>query len=106
VSGDHGMKDSGGHGGSTFEETHVPLLVFGKSCREQKNKNEEISQIDIVPTVSVFLGIPMPSTNLGTIIIDLMNDFSLSQQLFTLYYNAKQLYIHYQKIDNYEYTSE
>ncbi|XP_011503048.1 PREDICTED: GPI ethanolamine phosphate transferase 2 [Ceratosolen solmsi marchali] len=104
VSGDHGMKDSGGHGGSTYEETHVPLLAFGKSCKEPKNQNAEIAQIDIVPTVSVLLGIPMPSTNLGTVILDLMDDFSLSQKLFILHYNAVQLFLHYKKIDDYQYT--
>lgn len=32
VTGDHGMKNSGGHGGATPEETLVPFIVFGRTC--------------------------------------------------------------------------
>ncbi|XP_001607537.2 GPI ethanolamine phosphate transferase 2 [Nasonia vitripennis] len=104
VCGDHGMKDSGGHGGATLEETLVPLMVFGKSCSNKKNPNDHISQIDIAPTLSVLLGTPIPSTSLGTIVLDLMTDLSLSQKLFALYYNAEQLFLKYQKFSDYQYT--
>lgn len=29
---DHGMKDSGGHGGSTMAEVLVPLVTLGVPC--------------------------------------------------------------------------
>ncbi len=32
VCGDHGMRDGGGHGGSTFSEVMVPLVSFGIDC--------------------------------------------------------------------------
>lgn len=106
VCGDHGMKDSGGHGGATLEETLVPLLAFGKPCTNKQSPNQEIAQIDIAPTLSVLLGTPIPSTNLGTVILELMSDFSLSHKLFALYYNAEQLFLHYQKVSGHQYTSE
>lgn len=34
VTGDHGMRDSGGHGGNSHHESHVPLIAFGLSCSE------------------------------------------------------------------------
>lgn len=33
VTGDHGMRDTGGHGGNSFAETNVPLFVSGSGCR-------------------------------------------------------------------------
>lgn len=32
VTGDHGMKDSGGHGGISYSEVHVPLVSVGSPC--------------------------------------------------------------------------
>lgn len=32
VTGDHGMRDTGGHGGSSSAETEVPLFVAGANC--------------------------------------------------------------------------
>jgi len=32
VTGDHGMKDSGGHGGVTHAEVSVPLVSVGRQC--------------------------------------------------------------------------
>lgn len=32
VTGDHGMKDSGGHGGITDAEVTVPLVSVGRPC--------------------------------------------------------------------------
>jgi hypothetical protein len=32
VCGDHGMKNSGSHGGASLEEVLVPLIVIGKVC--------------------------------------------------------------------------
>ena len=99
------MKDSGGHGGATLEETLVPLLVFGKSCNsERKNSNREIAQIDITPTLSILMGTPIPSMNLGSVILDMMSDLSPSQKLFALYYNAEHLFLRYKKISGHEHT--
>jgi hypothetical protein len=32
VCGDHGMKNSGSHGGATLEEVLVPLVIIGDVC--------------------------------------------------------------------------
>lgn len=34
ISGDHGMRDSGGHGGSSEPETNIPLIFAGNLCED------------------------------------------------------------------------
>lgn len=68
VTADHGMKDSGGHGGSSFAETHVPFVVLSQKCL-----NGSIEQVDVAPTLSVLLGVDIPAQSVGKIITNLMN---------------------------------
>ncbi|XP_076801113.1 GPI ethanolamine phosphate transferase 3, catalytic subunit-like [Clavelina lepadiformis] len=108
VMGDHGMTQTGDHGGETLEEVDSALFAFhpgGKFSRRQlKNQNscyaDLIQQIDLVPTISVLLGVPIPFSNLGTIIPDLIpsteqfatDKSSTSDSLSeALYVNAKQV---------------
>lgn len=32
ITGDHGMRDTGGHGGNSYAEVNVPFIVFGLQC--------------------------------------------------------------------------
>jgi ethanolamine phosphate transferase 2 subunit G len=32
ITGDHGMRDTGGHGGSSYGEINVPFVVIGSNC--------------------------------------------------------------------------
>ena len=96
--GDHGMKESGGHGGATLEETLVPLVALGRPCAE---RSEEILQIDIAPTLSVLMGLPIPLSNLGNVVGELLDDSEFSQKLFAMFYNAQQLFSKWQKIQKY-----
>jgi len=50
-----------------------------------------VPQIDLVPTLSVLLGLPIPATNLGKMIPVLLYNLPVSQQLYALYYNCKQV---------------
>ncbi|XP_044021004.1 GPI ethanolamine phosphate transferase 2 [Aphidius gifuensis] len=106
VCGDHGMKDSGGHGGATPEETLVPFVVFGNNYQKNIHHNyyNEIDQIDIATTLAVLLGLPIPSSNIGTVSMNIIKNYSTKQQLFILYYNAKQIYLHFKKIDDYKFS--
>lgn len=121
VTGDHGMRDMGGHGGSTKSETLVPLLTLGNDCRLQmpeKNKispdtiklhterrislskeanklnvvlDSTASQVDVTPTLAVLLGVPIPSCNTGKLIPKLLLNLTLSELLYAYYYNSKQV---------------
>lgn len=84
--GDHGMTDDGNHGGGSVEETDSIFYVYSTSggfidCNEEKCKSsikevpvEEIRlirQLDIVPSLSLMLGLPIPYSNLGKVIPEL-----------------------------------
>ena len=96
------MKDSGGHGGATLEETLVPIITIGASCPEKKSEPRQIAQIDLASTLSVILGIPIPSSNLGTVSLDILDNLPIQKKLFVLYYNSKQLLNNFKELPNYK----
>lgn len=83
VSGDHGMKDSGGHGGSTFAETHVPLVVLNRKC-----SGGQVEQIDVAPSLSAFLGVDIPAGSVGKIITNFLSPVDIRFQNYLLLYNS------------------
>ena len=84
--GDHGMTDDGNHGGATKAETdaaffaYSPAPIFpprdvvwddGKevcAATTQASTPRLVAQIDLVPTLSLLLGLPIPFSNIGGII--------------------------------------
>lgn len=98
------MKDSGGHGGSTSQETTVALVAIGQThCSYQKqDKFIEIEQLDLAATLSVALGLPIPSTNLGSIFLNNIYQLADSKQLFLLYYNSKQVFNHFRNLADHD----
>ncbi len=60
--------EKGSSHGSPYEfDTHVPLLFFGFGINEGKTTDKTYS-INIAPTISELLNLPMPSTFTGTVI--------------------------------------
>ena len=61
--GDHGMSDAGSHGGASSAETSTPLvfmsLLFEHGGGEVFSR-KQVQQIDVVPTLSLILGLPIP----------------------------------------------
>ncbi|XP_078036093.1 phosphatidylinositol glycan anchor biosynthesis class G [Augochlora pura] len=102
ICGDHGMKDSGGHGGSTISETVVPFIAIGGKCMQHDNHFTEITQIDIASTLSTVLGVPIPHSNVGSVFLDSLYDLPVSKKLYVLYYNAKQVFSHFQQLTDYK----
>lgn len=86
VTGDHGMKDSGGHGGATFAETNVPFVVSGTKC-----VNDSIEQTDIASTLSVLMGVNIPSSSVGKLSVNLLNSSNFYRILYSLLYNSDVL---------------
>jgi Arylsulfatase A and related enzymes len=77
VMGDHGMDGKGDHGGESDDEVEAALWmysrkgIFGRTSPDYvlppKNAKERpIPQIDLVPTLSLLLGMPIPFNNLGS----------------------------------------
>ncbi|KAH9895692.1 hypothetical protein C8Q73DRAFT_728821 [Cubamyces lactineus] len=88
--GDHGMDRKGDHGGDSDHETSAALWIYSKGHQLLHPKaaipphllttrtfpgapveNRHIQQIDLAPTLSLLLGLPVPFNNLGTVIPEL-----------------------------------
>lgn len=76
VMGDHGMDAKGDHGGESDDEVQAALWmysrkgIFGRTKPEfatppQTAKERPVNQIDLVPTLALLLGLPIPFNNLG-----------------------------------------
>ena len=76
VMGDHGMDVKGDHGGESDDEVEAALWMYSKKAvfgRGHNGKMEPpatakdrpVGQIDLVPTLSILLGMPIPFNNLG-----------------------------------------
>jgi phosphatidylinositol glycan class O len=81
VLGDHGMTITGDHGGDTDDEVDAGLLVYSKSANFRRS-SADASQIDLVPTLAWLTGVPIPMSNVGTMIWDLLpvdEDFQIAE---------------------------
>ncbi|KAI1350464.1 GPI ethanolamine phosphate transferase 3-like protein [Xylaria sp. FL0043] len=76
VMGDHGMDGKGDHGGESDDEVEAALWMYSKqpifgrthalfNTPPSTAKVRPVNQIDLVPTLSLLLGIPIPYNNLG-----------------------------------------
>ena len=76
VVGDHGMTESGDHGGDTADEIEAAMFIYSTlplvdiTANYDVEKKVIVNQIDIVPTISAILGIPIPFSNIGNLIIE------------------------------------
>ncbi|KZC05549.1 GPI ethanolamine phosphate transferase 2, partial [Dufourea novaeangliae] len=102
ICGDHGMKDSGGHGGSTMSETTVPFIAISGKCVQNNSHFTEVAQVDIASTLSTILGVPIPYSNLGSVFLDSLYNLPVSKKLYVLFYNAKQVFNHFQQLTDYK----
>jgi phosphatidylinositol glycan class O len=111
VLGDHGMDRSGDHGGDGILETSSAMWIYSKghalidtslsvpsgllqfkTFPETIIRHRSIQQIDILPTLSLLLGLPIPYNNLGTVIPELFWHDPKGQSLETaLQINAAQI---------------
>ncbi|XP_072269638.1 GPI ethanolamine phosphate transferase 3 isoform X2 [Pyxicephalus adspersus] len=74
VAGDHGMTDTGDHGGDSEKEVTAALFLYSKAPLFSKQLLEEpeaIPQVNLVPSLSLLLDVPIPYSNLGAVISDL-----------------------------------
>ncbi|KAG8131353.1 hypothetical protein E2320_017969, partial [Naja naja] len=74
VAGDHGMTATGDHGGDSDEELDAALFVYSKAPLFQEPPPEEpqtVPQVNLVPTLALLLGVPVPYSNIGEVMADL-----------------------------------
>ncbi|KAG6820864.1 hypothetical protein H0H93_010691 [Arthromyces matolae] len=112
VLGDHGMDLSGDHGGDGAHETSAALWVYSKGPAITQAhlypppsgllrytyfpgttvRHRNIQQIDILPTLSLLLGLPIPYNNLGSVIPELFwRDRTGTELLRALEINSAQI---------------
>ncbi|XP_057497088.1 GPI ethanolamine phosphate transferase 2 isoform X2 [Actinidia eriantha] len=91
---DHGMTDSGNHGGSSYEETDSLLLFVGLKHKPYDYPlvtHGTINQADIAPTLALLFGVPIPKNNVGILISETFDSLTDEQRLRTLELNSWQL---------------
>ena len=107
VLGDHGMDRRGDHGGDGVLETSAALWVYSKTPLLLGHSpaplalrptrvfpgasvpHRYVQQIDLVPSVALLLGIPIPYNNLGTVIPELFGRYGQLERALEL--NVKQV---------------
>ncbi|KAI0668210.1 hypothetical protein C8Q78DRAFT_1049147 [Trametes maxima] len=109
--GDHGMDRKGDHGGDGDHETSAALWVYSKGPQLLHPRavipshllatryfpgatvaNRHIQQIDLAPTLSLLLGLPIPFNNLGTVVPELFwHDKAGEDYTRALTLNARQV---------------
>uniref|UniRef100_A0A5B7BMG7 Putative Alkaline-phosphatase-like family protein n=1 Tax=Davidia involucrata TaxID=16924 RepID=A0A5B7BMG7_DAVIN len=91
---DHGMTDNGNHGGSSYAETDTLALFIG--LRTYVNDyatgtHRTVYQVDIVPTLALLFGVPIPKNNVGVLIAETFDSLTDYQRLRALELNSWQL---------------
>ncbi|KAF9928703.1 mannose-ethanolamine phosphotransferase gpi13 [Linnemannia zychae] len=91
IMGDHGMNGHGDHGGDSDDEVEAGMVIYSKRKLHDAdvlnqlalgdmlqytkpvggNIYRTVKQIDLVPTLSLLLGMPIPFNNLGSVIPEL-----------------------------------
>uniref|UniRef100_A0A0N5AMA1 GPI ethanolamine phosphate transferase 3 n=1 Tax=Syphacia muris TaxID=451379 RepID=A0A0N5AMA1_9BILA len=88
VLGDHGMTETGDHGGDTQLEINAALFMYAKRRLVYSPFPEYVSQIDLVPTLSLLLDSPIPFSNIGIVIDALipseLRSFALSSNMWQM----------------------
>ena len=106
IFGDHGMTEDGNHGGGTDNEVNAALFVhFSPACGDMpldlapqigskyiQDAFQSIHQIDLVPTISILLGLPIPYANLGGIAPTLLGYEGVKDTAAALALNAAQVW--------------
>nr|CAD7577302.1 unnamed protein product [Timema californicum] len=75
VIGDHGMTNTGDHGGSSEAEVTAAMFVHSPSSLINLQSMEgpkTIRQVDLVPSLATLLGVPIPFSNLGGVVLDVL----------------------------------
>lgn len=78
---DHGMTADGNHGGASDDELAAALLLYSprtlnhapaaRTASERFARARSVPQVDLVPTLSLLLGLPVPFASLGALIPEL-----------------------------------
>uniref|UniRef100_A0A665UXT4 GPI ethanolamine phosphate transferase 3, catalytic subunit n=1 Tax=Echeneis naucrates TaxID=173247 RepID=A0A665UXT4_ECHNA len=102
VMGDHGMTDNGDHGGESQKETDAAIFLYSPAPLfagpPSQNELDVVPQTDLVPTLALLLGVPIPYSSVGQVLLPLFPPHGQKEgtveglsQLEALWINAKQV---------------
>ncbi|WAR00712.1 PIGO-like protein [Mya arenaria] len=89
------------------DEVDAALLVYSKSTITTATTPQSIyravSQVDLVPTLSLLLGVPVPFSNLGSVITDLFSycSWSRDSHIKEVYHIVEALRVNAQQMNQY-----
>ncbi|XP_059479013.1 GPI ethanolamine phosphate transferase 3 [Neocloeon triangulifer] len=107
VIGDHGMTSTGNHGGDSVAEVTAAMFIHSPSTLLFPPSGEPASlvmQVDLVPTLTSILSVPIPFSNLGTVVTEalpyaesdwppvftsLLNNVNQVHQYISMYHSKK-----------------
>uniref|UniRef100_A0A6I8N613 GPI ethanolamine phosphate transferase 3, catalytic subunit n=1 Tax=Ornithorhynchus anatinus TaxID=9258 RepID=A0A6I8N613_ORNAN len=76
VAGDHGMTETGDHGGDSEGEVSAALFLYSKTPlfpTDPPREPEAVAQVNLVPTLALLLGLPIPFGNVGEVMAELFS---------------------------------
>lgn len=90
---DHGMTHGGNHGGASFEETDAVALFITGNCSSKSvgAENDQAFQVDLVPTLALLLGVPIPINSVGVLLPELFASLTATEKLRALEINSWQI---------------
>ncbi|XP_009872262.1 PREDICTED: GPI ethanolamine phosphate transferase 2-like, partial [Apaloderma vittatum] len=94
VCGDHGMSETGSHGGSSEGEVHTPLLFVSSAFEKRSGpltQPEVVQQTDLASTLAVGLGLPISRNSVGNLILPVVEAKTMREQLRFVHLNGFQL---------------
>ncbi|XP_014905015.1 GPI ethanolamine phosphate transferase 2 isoform X1 [Poecilia latipinna] len=91
--GDHGMTETGSHGGSSEPEVNTALVLISPAFKRKAGMERpgEVEQVDLAPTLALGLGLPVPQNSVGRVIPGVLEERSMRDQLRFLHLNGHQL---------------
>ncbi|KAM9714298.1 GPI ethanolamine phosphate transferase 2-like isoform 10-T13 [Dama dama] len=92
--GDHGMSEAGGHGASSMEEVNTALVLISSAFERKPGDVRHpthVQQTDLAATLSIGLGLPIPKSNIGSLMFPVLEGRPMREQLRLLHLNTVQL---------------
>uniref|UniRef100_A0A8C5AVZ3 GPI ethanolamine phosphate transferase 2 C-terminal domain-containing protein n=1 Tax=Gadus morhua TaxID=8049 RepID=A0A8C5AVZ3_GADMO len=91
--GDHGMSETGSHGGSSEPEVNTALVLVSPAFRRKVGMETPsvVEQVDLHPTLALALGLPISLNSVGRLIPAVVQEAPLRDRLRFLHLNGHQL---------------
>ncbi|KAG9272593.1 GPI ethanolamine phosphate transferase 2 [Astyanax mexicanus] len=91
--GDHGMSETGSHGGSSEPEVSTPLVLISPAFQRKAGLEQPgvVEQVDLPPTLALALALPISQNSVGRLIPAMFEEASLREQLRFFHINGHQL---------------